>query len=57
VKGRFLGNLKAIKDGRDPLSHPVKEEISPEEANHLLYLAEEILKWLGCDGRRQNSPR
>lgn len=51
VKARFLGNLKAIKDGRDPLSHPVEEEISLEEANHLLYVAQETLKWLGCDAQ------
>ena len=50
VKPRFLGNLKAIKDGRDPLSHPVDEEISSQEAQHLLYSCQEILKWLGCDG-------
>jgi tetratricopeptide (TPR) repeat protein len=49
VKPRFFGNLKTIKDGRDPLSHPVEEEISPEEANHLLYSAQEILRWLGCN--------
>jgi tetratricopeptide (TPR) repeat protein len=49
VKTRFLGNLKAIKDGRDPLSHPVEEEISFDEAHHLLYAAQEILKWMGCD--------
>jgi|SRR5271169_5573948 len=65
VKPRFLGNLKAIKDGRDPLSHPVEEEISPEEAHNLLYSCQEILKWLGCDAQaaelsvviRQNSGR
>lgn len=49
VKARFFGNLKAIKDGRDPLSHPVEEEISFDEAHDLLYRAKEILKWLGCD--------
>ena len=48
VKARFLGNVKAIKDGRDPLSHPVDEELSFEEAHHLLYSAQEVLKWLGC---------
>jgi len=48
VKTRFLGNLKAIKDGRDPLSHPVHEDISFEEANHLLYAAQEVLKWIGA---------
>lgn len=51
VKPRFLGNLKAIKDGRDPLSHPVEEEISSEEARRLLYAAQETLKWLGCDAQ------
>jgi tetratricopeptide (TPR) repeat protein len=48
VKTRLLGNLKAIKDGRDPLSHPVEQEISFEEAHFLLYAAQEVLKWLGC---------
>jgi tetratricopeptide (TPR) repeat protein len=47
VKARFLGNVKAIKDCRDPLSHPVEEEVSFEEAHHLLYSALEVLKWLG----------
>jgi len=47
VKTRFLGNLKAIKDSRDPLSHPVDAEITFEEANHVLYVAKEILNWLG----------
>jgi tetratricopeptide (TPR) repeat protein len=51
VKPRFLGNLKAIKDGRDPLSHPVEEEISYEEARHLLYAAQETLRWLGCEAQ------
>lgn len=51
VKARFLGNLKAIKDGRDPLSHPVEEEISFEESHHLLYAAQEILKWLGFNSQ------
>jgi tetratricopeptide (TPR) repeat protein len=47
VKARFLGNLKAIKDSRDPLSHPVEEEISFDEAHHVLYVAQEVLKWIG----------
>lgn len=51
VKPRFFGNLKAIKDFRDPLSHPVEQEVSFEEANHLLYGAQEILKWLGCNAQ------
>lgn len=49
VKTRFLGNLKSIKDARDPLSHPVEEEISLDEARNVLYRAQEILRWLGCD--------
>jgi tetratricopeptide (TPR) repeat protein len=49
VKARFMGNLKAIKDCRDPLSHPVEEEVSKEEAQHLLYCAREILRWMGCN--------
>lgn len=49
VKTKFLGNLKTIKDGRDPLSHPVEEEISFEEAHHLLIEAKQILAWLGCE--------
>jgi tetratricopeptide (TPR) repeat protein len=48
VKTRFLGDLKAIKDSRDPLSHPVEEDVSFGEAHHLLYCAQEVLKWLGC---------
>jgi predicted nucleic acid-binding Zn-ribbon protein len=51
VKTRLLGNLKAIKDGRDPLSHPVEQEISFEEAHFLLYAAQEVLKWLGCSAQ------
>jgi tetratricopeptide (TPR) repeat protein len=49
VKTKFLGNLKTIKDGRDPLSHPVEEEISFEEAHHLLIEAKQILSWLGFE--------
>ena len=48
VKARFMGNLKAIKDCRDPLSHPVEEEVPLQEAQHLLYCAQEILKWIDC---------
>jgi tetratricopeptide (TPR) repeat protein len=48
VKVRFIGNLKAIKDSRDPLSHPVEEEVPLEEAQHLLYCAQEVLKWVAC---------
>jgi tetratricopeptide (TPR) repeat protein len=49
VRPRFFGNLKAIKDGRDPLSHPVDEEIPFEEAHHLLISAKQVLNWIGCD--------
>lgn len=49
VKSKFLGNLKTIKDGRDPLSHPVEEEVSFEEAHHLLIEAKQILTWLGYE--------
>jgi tetratricopeptide (TPR) repeat protein len=49
VKLRLLGNFKTIKDGRDPLSHPVEEEIPFEEAHHLLISAKQILSWLGYD--------
>jgi tetratricopeptide (TPR) repeat protein len=48
VKARFMGNLKAIKDCRDPLSHPVEEEVPIQEAQHLLYCAQEILRWIDC---------
>lgn len=47
VKPRLLGNLKAIKDARDPLSHPVEEQIPFDEAQHILYIVQEVLKWLG----------
>ncbi len=46
VKARFMGNLKAIKDCRDPLSHPVEDEVPVQEAQHLLYCAQEVLKWI-----------
>ena len=51
VKPRFLGNMKAVKDARDPLSHPVEEEIPFEEAHHLLISAKQVLTWLGCDAQ------
>src|SRR5258708_7117623 len=43
VKSKLLGNLKAIKDGRDPLSHPVDEWIPYEEAFALLVDAKQVL--------------
>jgi len=51
VKSKVLGNLKTIKDGRDPLSHPVEEDISFEEGHHLLIEAKQILAWLGYDAQ------
>jgi tetratricopeptide (TPR) repeat protein len=48
-KAKFLGNLKAIKDVRDPLSHPVEEEISFEEAFGLLIDAKQVLSSLGLE--------
>jgi tetratricopeptide (TPR) repeat protein/TolA-binding protein len=51
VKTKLLGNLKTIKDGRDPLSHPVEEEVSFEEAYHLLIEAKQVLSWIGCEAQ------
>ncbi len=44
---KLLGNLKSIKDSRDPLSHPVEEEVSFEEAFGLLMDAKQVLSYLG----------
>jgi tetratricopeptide (TPR) repeat protein len=49
TKAKLLGNLKAIKDGRDPLSHPVEEEISYEEAFGILTDVKQILVSLSFD--------
>jgi tetratricopeptide (TPR) repeat protein len=49
VKSKLLGNLKAIKDGRDPLSHPVDEEISYDEAFGVLVDAKQVLAALGFE--------
>jgi tetratricopeptide (TPR) repeat protein len=46
-KPKLLGNLKGIKDSRDPLSHPVEEEVSYEEAFGLLNDAKQVLIALG----------
>lgn len=48
-KPKLLGNLKGIKDSRDPLSHPVEEEISYEEAFGLLNDAKQVLIALGMN--------
>jgi hypothetical protein len=47
VKSKLLGNFKALKDGRDPLSHPVDQEISYDEAYGVLTDAKQILTALG----------
>jgi tetratricopeptide (TPR) repeat protein len=49
VKSKLLGNLKSIKDGRDPLSHPVDEEIPYDEAFGILIDAKQILAALGFE--------
>jgi tetratricopeptide (TPR) repeat protein len=46
-KSKLLGDLKAIKDSRDPLSHPVEEEVSYEEAFGLLRDVKQVLVSLG----------
>jgi len=46
-KPKLLGNLKVIKDFRDPLSHPVEEEVGYDEAYGLLVDAQQILSSLG----------
>lgn len=47
VKSKLLGNLKQIKDCRDPLSHPVEEEVPFDEAFGLLLDAKQVLDALG----------
>lgn len=47
TKSKLLGNLKSIKDFRDPLSHPVEEEISYEEAFGILSDVKQVLVSLG----------
>ena len=47
VKTKLLGNLKQIKDSRDPNSHPVTEEVSYEEAVAVLTDCRQVLMWLG----------
>ncbi len=49
VKAKLLGNLKAIKDLRDPLSHPVTEEVSYEEAIGVMIDARQVLLSLGLE--------
>ena len=48
-KIKVLGNLKSIKDSRDPLSHPVEEAVPFEEAHYLIIEAKQVLAWLGFD--------
>jgi tetratricopeptide (TPR) repeat protein len=49
VKSKLLGNIKSIKDGRDPLSHPVDEEIPYDEAFGILIDAKQVLSALGFE--------
>src|ERR1043166_4925153 len=51
---RLLGNLKSIKDCRDPLSHPAEEEISFQEAYAILTDAHQVLSVLNMDGAATN---
>ena len=53
-KAKLLGKLKSIKDSRDPLSHPVTEEMPFEEAIGLLIEARKVLISIGLyeSGRR-----
>ena len=44
---KLLGALKSIKDFRDPLSHPVEEEVSYEEAVTVLANVRQVLLALG----------
>lgn len=50
IRAKLLGNLKAVKDFRDPLSHPVSEEISFEEGFGVLSDVKQILESLGLAG-------
>ena len=47
TKSKLLGNLKSIKDFRDPLSHPVEEEISYEEAFAILSDVKQVRQCIG----------
>lgn len=46
-KSKLLGNLKVIKDARDPLSHPVNQEIPYDEAFGILIDCRQVLSALG----------
>jgi tetratricopeptide (TPR) repeat protein len=52
-KPKLLGNLKSIKDSRDPLSHPVEEEVSYEEAFGVLNDAKQVLIALGMNEKAE----
>ncbi|MGB6689751.1 MAG: hypothetical protein WBE76_18090 [Terracidiphilus sp.] len=55
---KLLGALKAIKDFRDPLSHPVDEDVSIEEAVGVLSDVRQILLALGLKAKAdQISPQ
>lgn len=48
---KLLGALKAVKDFRDPLSHPVDEDVSIEEAVGVLSDVRQILLALGLKAK------
>ncbi len=48
---KLLGALKAVKDFRDPLSHPVEEDVSVEEALGVLTDVRQILLSLNLRSR------
>lgn len=55
---KLLGALKSVKDFRDPLSHPVEEDVSIEEAVAVLSDVRQILLALGLKARAdQISPQ
>lgn len=53
AKAKLLGNLKSVKDLRDPLCHPVQEEISFEEAFGILTDVKQVLSGLGFEQEAQ----
>lgn len=52
-KPKLLGALKAIKDSRDPLSHPVEEDVPYEEAVGVLSDVRQVLMALSFHDKAQ----
>lgn len=48
-KPKLLGNLKQITDSRNPLSHPVEQDIAYDEAISVLMDAKQVLHMLTLD--------